>query len=312
MGSHRELEPREAHDAAGFVELMRQLKQQSGLTYRQLEERATGRGEVLARSTLADALRSDSLPHAETLAVFLRACGEDRYLKVWLEARDRIASGPSPSGDGAPGMASREHESPRAGSNGAVPPDAGQVTMPSVPGRGLPWRTRPLRLAALASAAVILTVAVVAGTAYLPERTSQAVESPADPKDRLTSCRNGTCRGKDPQEYQCVGDAETTVGVKTEHGVISLWHSAACQAMWADILPVHNEEILSVYIKSDNGDVLSLKSDSLIEGHTPMLASQAQPKHGEVCVAYQEFEACADSDGVSRVKPYPSPPGKSP
>jgi hypothetical protein len=272
---------------------------------------------VLARSTLADGLRHDALPRAETLAVFLRACGEDRHVEAWLETRDRIAAGPSPSGDEAPDAAGHEHESRRAGSSGAVPPDAGQFTMPSVPGSGLPWRTRALRLAALASAAVILTVAGVAGTAYLPERRTQAAEHPTGPKDTLKSCRNGTCRGKDPQEYQCVGDAETTAGVKTEYGLISFWYSAACQALWADILPAQDEEILSVYMKSDNGDALSLKGDSLTEGsmssrHTPMLPSQTQPKHGEVCIAYQEFEACADSDGVSRVKPYPSPPRKSP
>ncbi|MEU4212770.1 peptidoglycan-binding domain-containing protein [Streptomyces sp. NPDC026206] len=92
MASQGELAPQEAQDAASFVALMRRLKEQSGLTYRQLEERAAGRGEVLARSTLADALRREALPRAEVLSAFVRACADDHEVGPWLEARDRIAT----------------------------------------------------------------------------------------------------------------------------------------------------------------------------------------------------------------------------
>ena len=51
----------EVRDPAGFIESMRRLKQQSGLTYRELEERASQVGDVLPRSTLADVLRRTSL-----------------------------------------------------------------------------------------------------------------------------------------------------------------------------------------------------------------------------------------------------------
>ncbi|MET8013671.1 hypothetical protein ABZU86_25540 [Streptomyces sp. NPDC005271] len=93
MGTQGEPEPRSARTAAEFVALMRQLKERSGLTYRQLEKRAADRGDVLARSTLADALRQDALPRAETLMAFLRACGEETRAGEWLDVRNDIAAG---------------------------------------------------------------------------------------------------------------------------------------------------------------------------------------------------------------------------
>ncbi|MFD7501161.1 RICIN domain-containing protein [Streptomyces sp. NPDC059850] len=91
MGSQGEWGPRSARNAAEFVALLRELKERSGLTYRQLEERAAERGDVLARSTLADALRTDALPRTETLMAFLRACGEEDRSAEWLEIYHDIA-----------------------------------------------------------------------------------------------------------------------------------------------------------------------------------------------------------------------------
>ncbi|MFJ4585164.1 RICIN domain-containing protein [Streptomyces echinatus] len=72
---------------------MQQLKKRSGLTYRELEERAAQRGDVLARSTLADILRRTSLPRPDVLAAFVHACGDEQRIDAWLEARNRIAAG---------------------------------------------------------------------------------------------------------------------------------------------------------------------------------------------------------------------------
>ncbi|MFF5218365.1 helix-turn-helix domain-containing protein [Micromonospora sp. NPDC000442] len=88
-----ELRPDEAADPAGFVDLLRRLKDRSGLTYRQLEQRAATAGDVLARSTAADVLRRSTLPRPEVLAAFVRACGAEDQLEAWLRARDRLASG---------------------------------------------------------------------------------------------------------------------------------------------------------------------------------------------------------------------------
>ncbi|MEU4656023.1 XRE family transcriptional regulator [Streptomyces sp. NPDC023723] len=84
---------------------MRQLKERSGLTYRELEERATRNGDVLARSTLADVLRRTGLPRPEVLAAFVRACGDGERVDTWLTARERLAAAcasaaPAPSDDG--------------------------------------------------------------------------------------------------------------------------------------------------------------------------------------------------------------------
>lgn len=86
--------PGAAGDAAALVELMQQLKEQSGLTLRQLEQRAAERGELLARSTLADVLRRGTLPKEELLAAFVRANGGTaEEVEQWVVVRRRIEEG---------------------------------------------------------------------------------------------------------------------------------------------------------------------------------------------------------------------------
>ncbi|WP_157878503.1 helix-turn-helix domain-containing protein [Streptomyces chattanoogensis] len=95
LGGTGELRPAAAGDAVAFVGMMQQLKERSGLTYRQLEQRAAERGAVLARSTLADALRRRALPRAEVVEAFIRACGgNEPEVHAWLLARQRIEDGP--------------------------------------------------------------------------------------------------------------------------------------------------------------------------------------------------------------------------
>jgi hypothetical protein len=95
MGNLGELSPYEAQDAADFVQSMQQLKERSGLTYRELEEQAARNGDVLARSTLADILRRTSLPRPDVLTAFVRACGDGQRVDAWLDARNRLATGVS-------------------------------------------------------------------------------------------------------------------------------------------------------------------------------------------------------------------------
>lgn len=121
MGNVGELSPYEARDAAGFVASMQRLKEHAGLTYRELEERATHNGDVLARSTLADILRRTSLPRPDVLAAFVRACGDGQRVDAWLDARERIAAGlaveeatPSPSAPPGPGHEGEDRSGPRA------------------------------------------------------------------------------------------------------------------------------------------------------------------------------------------------------
>lgn len=110
MGSERYLRLDEASDAAEFVALMRRAKERSGLTYRELEQRAAARGDVLAKSTLANALARDGLPRADLVAAFVRACEGDDRVPEWLEARDRVAASTAeaPAVPGAAGTSARE------------------------------------------------------------------------------------------------------------------------------------------------------------------------------------------------------------
>ncbi|MFD0227626.1 helix-turn-helix domain-containing protein [Streptomyces hirsutus] len=88
--SRGELSPQDTRNAAEFVELLRRLKDQSGLTYRQIEERAAASGEVLARSTLADVLGGRTAPRQELLSAFVRACGDGERATLWLHAWNRV------------------------------------------------------------------------------------------------------------------------------------------------------------------------------------------------------------------------------
>ncbi|MBL1082290.1 XRE family transcriptional regulator [Streptomyces actinomycinicus] len=93
MANAGEVRPQQAAGVGEFAAAMRQLKERSGLTYRQLEERAAGQGEVLARSTLADVLGGKATPRPELVAAFVRACGDEQRVHEWLAARERAVSG---------------------------------------------------------------------------------------------------------------------------------------------------------------------------------------------------------------------------
>ncbi|WP_405094614.1 RICIN domain-containing protein [Micromonospora sp. NBC_01412] len=90
--------PETARDASEFVGMMRQLKELSGCTLRELEQRAVGWGDVLPRSTTADVLRRPNLPRPEVLTAFVRACtGSEEQVTSWSAARARLAASSSPA-----------------------------------------------------------------------------------------------------------------------------------------------------------------------------------------------------------------------
>ena len=84
--------PAAATDEGAFVAELRRLKTWSGLSFRQLERRATGNGDVLPYSTAATMLNKSRLPRAEVVAAFVRACGV-ADVAPWLRTRARIADG---------------------------------------------------------------------------------------------------------------------------------------------------------------------------------------------------------------------------
>lgn len=89
-----EIQPESAHDVPKFIGLLRLLKQHSGRTLRQLEEKAAEQDSVLPRSTVADMLRGTGLPRPELLAAFVRACDDEQRLAQWLRVRERLAVDP--------------------------------------------------------------------------------------------------------------------------------------------------------------------------------------------------------------------------
>ncbi|MFI8307460.1 helix-turn-helix domain-containing protein [Streptomyces sp. NPDC085927] len=170
------LEPGEARTPAEYVGLLRRLKENSGLTYRQLEERAAERGDVLARSTLADVLRRDALPRAEVVAALVRACGPEEDVAEWLTARQRLAERERLAGE----------ERPEASGAGHAPESDGVLDADRVPGTGRApegeasggGRTRAAPLVPLVALASLGTVVllVIAAVVLLPddERTGDS------------------------------------------------------------------------------------------------------------------------------------------
>ncbi|MBT2511844.1 XRE family transcriptional regulator [Streptomyces sp. ISL-98] len=112
MANVGETQPQQVGDAGEFAAAMRQLKERSGLTYRQLEECAAEHGEVLARSTLADVLGGKATPRPELVAAFVRACGDRERVREWLEARERAVSGGTGQDEGDEGESEDEAGTP--------------------------------------------------------------------------------------------------------------------------------------------------------------------------------------------------------
>ncbi|MFE6410127.1 hypothetical protein ACFVOR_24710 [Streptomyces sp. NPDC057837] len=84
-------------DAVAFVAALRRLKAWSGLSYRQLERRATQAGHTLPYSTASTMLGRDRLPREQLVAAFMAACGvRADDAQAWLDARMTIACGRPP------------------------------------------------------------------------------------------------------------------------------------------------------------------------------------------------------------------------
>ncbi|MEV0123322.1 RICIN domain-containing protein [Streptomyces sp. NPDC050703] len=94
-------QPARARTSAEFTAALRTLRLWSGLTYRQLEGKATAHSDTLPASTIATTLGRVTLPREQFVDAFTRACGlGEEEARQWLEARRRIATAdPVPLGD---------------------------------------------------------------------------------------------------------------------------------------------------------------------------------------------------------------------
>ncbi|MBO8192992.1 helix-turn-helix domain-containing protein [Streptomyces oryzae] len=193
-----------AQDVSEFLDCLRQLKEASGLTLRQLEERAAAAGDCLPRSTLSSMLSGRRLPRPELLAAFVRACGHERRLATWLQLRDALAQREADAAVGSPGGAAASGagvagadraEAASASATGAPADAAGTpATATGAPRiRRLPRHSlRPRLLVPLAVAVLLAATAGVlgtrgagsgddkAGSSRAPAVTDAAKESSAD------------------------------------------------------------------------------------------------------------------------------------
>ncbi|MBO8184185.1 helix-turn-helix domain-containing protein [Streptomyces spirodelae] len=157
MDSQEKTGLRHAQDVSEFLESLRALKEASGLTLRQLEERAAAAGDYLPRSTLSSMLSGRRLPRPELLAAFVRACGHERRLTDWLRLRDQLA------------QRDTRADAARADTAGSAAADSASVDSTAVsadaPRRGAARRfLRARLLVPLAVAVLLAAAAAVAGT----------------------------------------------------------------------------------------------------------------------------------------------------
>ncbi|WP_445398741.1 helix-turn-helix domain-containing protein [Streptomyces sp. LE64] len=139
-----------------YVAALRDLRDWSGLTYRQLAAKAQAADEVLPTSTLASALRRDTLPRPELVASLVRAVGLDEAaVACWLRARQRVQE--------AAAETVQAEEADKAAP--AVDDDGEGNGAPAVdgPGRRAGARRRALKVSI--AGAVALAVPLAIGTA---------------------------------------------------------------------------------------------------------------------------------------------------
>ncbi|MYS81137.1 XRE family transcriptional regulator [Embleya scabrispora] len=125
---------------------LRELREWSALTYRQLAAKAEASGHVLPASTVAAALGRGTLPRADLVEALVFACGLDAEAAArWLTVREDLAAG-------------------RVSEQRATPAPA-EVPDPAPP---LPTGRRPRRLIAIAVgvAGLLIAIGVIGAVRY--------------------------------------------------------------------------------------------------------------------------------------------------
>ncbi|MFJ1881328.1 MULTISPECIES: helix-turn-helix domain-containing protein [unclassified Streptomyces] len=201
-------DPREARSTPEFIALLRLLKEASGLTFRELSQRAEAVGDVLPRSTIANMLGRTSVPREELLAAFVRACGcGPEQVADWLAVRKELAV----RGERA-GTAEASGAAPEATAGYSSEPPTVPLPEPA-PAR----RRRSRTVVAAAVALVVLAAAAVTVTLLVrdDERKATPVSGPVAGRTvQIRSVHSGFClsekRGSDSGRlYQVPCEQET-------------------------------------------------------------------------------------------------------
>ncbi|MEU0369958.1 hypothetical protein ABZ070_06775 [Streptomyces sp. NPDC006283] len=231
--------PERVRDSAEFVAAMQELKDWSGLTYRELTSRAEAVGEVLPRSTVANMLGRTTVPREELVAAFVRACGcGPGELDAWLRVRKELTRRDRPAGTTAgtsepermefghkeieykelehagPEHMGSEHTGPNdtgpqlaQGPEAGAGPLAGEAPEPAPSRR----RLRPRLLAVVAAGAVLGAVASAAaltaeGGGNEDDAPPRPVTAPAPGPVQIRVVHSGLCLaeqgGRNGQLYQ--------------------------------------------------------------------------------------------------------------
>ncbi|MER5496341.1 XRE family transcriptional regulator [Streptomyces sp. NPDC002561] len=298
-------DPREARSADEFVALLRMLKDASGLTFRELSQRADAVGDVLPRSTIANMLGRTSVPREELLAAFVRACGcGPAEVGDWLVVRKELAvhgrrSATAGSGSGS---GDRAEEDGAAGAAGDDPADRSARPSSAPPAGPDPARRRRVRivltavLLAVVLAAVATTVVLIGGDGGRPD-TRSATGPVAGRTVQIRSVHSGFClseeRGSDSGRlYQVRCEQETIPGfslrplgggvwrIETDHPV----YGPGCTGIWNgledDGAPLQDQECG----KRDEAEQFRIEPvGSPVEGY------RIRPVHTRLCVGAERY-----------------------
>ncbi|MFG2329087.1 helix-turn-helix domain-containing protein [Streptomyces sp. NPDC048604] len=202
-------DPQGARTPGEFLALLQELKEWSGLTYRELSVRAEAAGDVLPRSTVANMLgRVAGLPREELLTAFVRACGTPPGERdAWLTVRKELAAGgtrsvPAETGDREPGAGPSEDEAEteaEAEASSPAQPDPAPAdrtaSSPLTPAR----RSRAPRLLVGLVAVTALVLAVISVVTLVRDGVQRVVGQPVTPgagQVLIRSLESGLCLGE--------------------------------------------------------------------------------------------------------------------
>ncbi|MEV7681277.1 XRE family transcriptional regulator [Streptomyces sp. NPDC088341] len=184
-------DPRSARTETEFVDALRALKDRSRLTYRMLAERAEARGDVLPRSTLANALTRDAVPREDVVAALVRACGCDEdVVGEWLAARRRVVSVAAERDSeaaGAPAVGAPAARTP-AGSSRSARSRSGGFLARAGRTRGVRWAAAALVLGVLVAGTVLVTLVRGGG-----EDRQSADRLPPEGRVTVRAAHSGLC-----------------------------------------------------------------------------------------------------------------------
>ncbi|MGW2180023.1 helix-turn-helix domain-containing protein [Streptomyces sp. NPDC001732] len=302
-------DPQDARSTAEFVALLRVLKDASGLTFRELSQRADAVGDVLPRSTIANMLGRTSVPREELLAAFVRACGcGPAEVGDWLAVRKELAVRGQRSGTaGAAGSATgaRGETDGADGAAGGATGDRGETAAPAAaappadPGPVRRRRSRPV----LAAVASVVVLAAVATAVVLLGRDDDRPESrpatgPAAGRTvQIRSVHSGYCLsekrgGTSGRLYQVPCEEETIPGFSLEPLGDGLWRIATdhpdygpgCTGVWNG-----DRETGASLQDQECGDRDDAEKFRIESVGSPVEGYRIRPVHTGLCVGAEKY-----------------------